>query len=237
MMASLLHVPPVQRYLAEKFLLRAPDQGRCLALTFDDGPSPRNTPALLDLLARKGIRATFFVLGKRLRHFGDIARRAHAEGHELANHSFHHVPLPLVPERVIRKEVLETEKLITAITGTKPRFFRPPMGWFSHRSLDVLVELGYEPVIGNIHPQDSSQPAVDVILARIRRQLVDGSIVILHDGGWRAHVDRSRTLETVDRLTDELGAAGYRFVTVGELAPLDATRPADSASPPHHSGS
>lgn len=236
-MASLLHVPPVQRYLAEKFLLRAPEQGRCLALTFDDGPNPRNTPALLDLLARKGIRATFFVLGKRLLHFGDIARRAHAEGHELANHSFHHVPLPLIPDRMIRREVLETEKLITAITGTKPRFFRPPMGWFSHRSLDVLVELGYEPVIGNIHPQDSGQPAVEVILSRIHRQLVDGSIVILHDGGWRANVDRSRTLETVDRLTDELGAADYRFVTVGELAPLDATRPADSASLPHRSDS
>ncbi len=237
MMASLLHVPPVQRYLAEKFLLRAPEQGRCIALTFDDGPSPRNTPVLLDLLARKGIRATFFVMGKRLLHFADIARRAHAEGHELANHSFHHLPLPLIPERVMRKEVLETEKLITAITGTKPRFFRPPMGWFSHRSLDVLVELGYEPVIGNIHPQDSSQPSVEVILSRIRRQLVDGSIVILHDGGWRANVDRSRTLETVDRLTDELGGEGYRFVTVGELVPLDATRPADSASPPHRSDS
>lgn len=218
-MASLLHVEPVRRYLEEHFLLSAPERGRCVALTFDDGPNPRNTPALLDLLARKGIRATFFVLGKRVHQFGEIARRAHEEGHELANHGYHHVPLPLVPARVVRKEVLETEKLIVQITGTKPRFFRPPMGWFSHRSLDLLTDLGYEPVIGNIHPEDSRQPPVEVLLGRIRKRLVDGSIVILHDGGWRARVDRSRTLDAVDRLTDDLGAEGYRFLTVGEMVP------------------
>lgn len=236
-MASLLHVEPVQRYLAEKFLLRAPERGRCVALTFDDGPNPRNTPVLLDLLARKGIRATFFVLGKRMQQFGAIARRAHAEGHELANHGYHHLPLPLVPSRLIRKEVLETERLIMDVTGEKPRFFRPPMGWFSHRSLELLMDLGYEPVIGNIHPEDSRQPPVDVLLGRIRRRLVEGSILILHDGGWRAQVDRSRTIEAVDRLTDELAADGYRFLTVGEMVPPPVTRPADSAAPPHPAGS
>ena len=216
-MPTLLHVESVQRYLRERFLLSVPDRERCLALTFDDGPNPRNTPRLLDMLGAKGIHATFFVLGKRLRQFGEIAARAHAEGHELANHGYHHLPLPLLPARVVRKEVLATERRIRRITGVKPVFFRPPMGWFSHRSLDQLSDLGYVPVIGDVHPRDSRQPSTEVILRRIHDRVSDGSIVILHDGGWYARVSRARTLEAVDRLTDELGEKGYRFLTVGEM--------------------
>jgi peptidoglycan/xylan/chitin deacetylase (PgdA/CDA1 family) len=91
------------------------------------------------------------------------------------------------------------------------------MGWFSHRCLRVLEDEGYQPVIGNIHPEDSRRPHPDVVLDRIRPRLTPGSIIILHDGGWRAAVDRSPTVETVDRLTDELGEAGYQFVTLEEL--------------------
>ncbi len=217
MSPTILHVDSVQRYLRGVVLCAVPERERTLALTFDDGPSPRNTPLLLDLLAAKGVRATFFVLGKRLARHGELVRRAHAEGHEIESHGHWHVPLPLLPTPLLRREIRRTGTAIEHWTGRRPRFFRPPMGWFSHRCLRVLEEEGYQPVIGNIHPEDSRRPPSEILLDRIRPRLAPGSILILHDGGWRERVDRTPTIEAVDRLTDELGAQGVRFVTVEEL--------------------
>ena len=229
MSPTLLHVDPVQRYLSGVVLCSVPERGRSVALTFDDGPNPRNTPVLLDLLARKNVPATFFVLGKRLRSYGEITRRAHDEGHEIENHGYWHLPLPLIPTPVLRREIRRAGEAIETWTGRRPRFFRPPMGWFSHRCLRVLEDEGYQPVIGNIHPEDSRRPHPDTVLRRIRARLGPGSIIILHDGGWRARVDRSPTIETVDRLTDELGEAGYSFVTLEKLAGI-SDRPEHSAT-------
>jgi peptidoglycan/xylan/chitin deacetylase (PgdA/CDA1 family) len=214
---TLLHVEPFQRYLRGVVLCSVPERGRTVALTFDDGPNPRNTPALLDLLGQKKVPATFFVLGKRLSRYGEISRRAHDEGHEIESHGYWHLPLPLMPNPILKREIRRTGEAIEKWTGRRPRFFRPPMGWFSHRCLRILEDEGYQPVIGNIHPEDSRRPHPDIVLGRIRPRLTPGSIIILHDGGWRATVDRSPTVETVDRLTDELGEAGYQFVTLEEL--------------------
>lgn len=223
---SLLHFDPVRQYLSERFLCAVPEREGCVALTFDDGPNPRNTPRLLDLLARKGVPATFFVLGRYVRRFPEIVRRAHDEGHEIANHTDRHVPLPLLPKSVLRRDVRRAERAIVDVTGRRPRFLRPPMGWFSHRTLEQIADLDYVPVIGNVHPRDSRQPPTDVILERMRPQLTDGSIIILHDGGWRPHVDRSNTIEAVDRLTDELLADGVRFLTLEEMTQSEGRDPA-----------
>ncbi|RKZ17237.1 polysaccharide deacetylase family protein [bacterium] len=220
MSPTLLHIDPIQRYLRGVVLCSVPERDHTIALTFDDGPNPRNTPALLDLLDRKKVPATFFVLGKRLNRFGEISRRAHDAGHEIESHGYWHLPLPLMPNSMLRREIRRTGEAIEKWTGRRPRFFRPPMGWFSHRCLRVLEDEGYQAVIGNIHPEDSRRPDPEVVLDRIRQRIAPGSIIILHDGGWRATVDRSPTIEAVDRLTDELGGAGYRFVTLEELVGL-----------------
>ncbi len=94
---------------------------------------------------------------------------------------------------------------------------RPPMGWFNDKVLEVTRGLGYEPVIGSIHPQDSRQPGLDTILRRVRRRIEPGAIIIMHDGGWRIGVDRSQTLAAIDIITDELLESGYRFQTLSEL--------------------
>ncbi len=91
------------------------------------------------------------------------------------------------------------------------------MGWFNDYVLKTVRELGYEPVIGSIHPRDSRRPGRDVIIERVRSRMEPGAGIILHDGGWRLGVDRSQTIEAVDRLTDELLAGSYRFMSVGEL--------------------
>jgi peptidoglycan/xylan/chitin deacetylase (PgdA/CDA1 family) len=212
-----LHVDPVQRYLRGVVLCSVPGRGKKIALTFDDGPNPRNTPRLLDLLGSRNVPATFFVLGSRLNCFGEISQRAHAEGHQIESHGYRHIPVPLLPSPILRREIRRAGDAIERWTGRRPRFFRPPMGWFSHRCVRVLEEEGYQPVIGNIHPEDSRRRRAEAILERIRGRIAPGSIIILHDGGWRAAIDRTPTIEAVDRLIDELGGDGYRFVTLQDL--------------------
>jgi len=227
MSPSLLDVPSVREYLAQRLLCEVKTPHKAVALTFDDGPHPRHTPWLLDMLAAKGINATFFVIGRRVRHYRDILARAFAEGHEIGNHTDHHVPLSLLPAGLITRELEVCGELVRNVTGIRPRFMRPPMGWINDTVLQVSRRLGYEPVIGSIHPQDSRQPGLPTILRRLHRRLAPGAILIMHDGGWRIRASRQQTLEAADILTDELLAADYSFPTLSNL--VDGT-PTEKAS-------
>jgi peptidoglycan/xylan/chitin deacetylase (PgdA/CDA1 family) len=217
MSPSLLDIASVREYLGKRLLCGVQTSEKRLALTFDDGPNPHNTPELLDTLAAKEIRATFFVVGRRVRRFRDLLARTAAAGHEIGNHCDHHVPLSALPAAIIRREINVCGNLVAAVTGRRPRFMRPPMGWINDKVLETARELGYEPVIGSIHPQDSRRPGTTTILRRIRRRLEPGAIIILHDGGWRIGCDRSQTIAAVDIITDDLLHAGYRFETLSEL--------------------
>ncbi len=217
MSPSLLDVASVRDYLSQRLLCRVKTTRKVVALTFDDGPHPQHTPWLLDMLAAKNIQATFFVVGRRVRHYRDILARTFDEGHEIGNHGDHHVPLSPLPAGLIARELNVCSDLIQGVTGTRPRFMRPPMGWINDKVLRVSKQLGYEPVIGSIHPQDSRQPGQTVILRRLRRRLEPGAIIILHDGGWRIRASRRQTLQAVDIFTDELLKEGYAFATLSGL--------------------
>ncbi len=230
MSPSLLDVPSVREYLAQRLLCEVKTARKAVALTFDDGPHPHHTPWLLDMLARKNLKATFFVIGRRVRPYRDILASAFAAGHEIGNHTDHHIPLSSLPAGLIRRELQVCGDLVTDVTGVQPRFMRPPMGWINDKVLRISRELGYEPVIGSIHPQDSRQPGLTTILRRLHRRLGPGAILIMHDGGWRIRASRQQTLEAVDILTDELLAAGYSFPTLGDLVDgADSERAVDES--------
>ncbi|MFQ5511837.1 MAG: polysaccharide deacetylase family protein [Candidatus Krumholzibacteriia bacterium] len=226
MSPSLLDIPAFLAYMSKRVLCRVATGEKRVALTFDDGPHPRYTPELLEMLEAKGIRATFFVVGRRVRQFGKVLERTFHAGHEIGNHSDRHVPLSLLPGGFIRREIAVAEKLIVEVTGERPSFLRPPMGWFDQRVLDVARHMGYRPVVGSIHPRDSRKPGTGVIVDRIRRRVEPGAIIILHDGGRWINSDRSQTVAAVDRITDDLVARGYRFETLSQLAAAP-----DAASP------
>ncbi len=215
---SVLHNRHVFSYLNGRLLCQVETAEKRLALTFDDGPHPKHTPQLLDMLERKGIQATFFVVGRRVRHFPDIVQRIAESGHEIGNHTYHHLPLPFLPSFLIRHQLSETENAVTRATGKRMRFMRPPVGWFTPRVLRVARAMGYEPVIGTVHPNDSRRPGESAIVERVRQRIQPGAIIILHDGGWRISADRSGTVAAADRLTDELLEGGYRFETLSQLA-------------------
>lgn len=214
---NLLEIPFIRRYLRRNLLCSVQTDEPRVALTYDDGPNPHHTPRLLDLLGKRGVRATFFLVGKRVRKHPALARRIAEEGHEIGNHGMNHVPVLLLPPPLVEDEARRAGTVLEEVTGRRPRFFRPPMGWFHTRGLKRLRDLGYQPVIGDIHPRDFTGPGVDVIVDFVMKRVVPGSIVILHDGGWREGVDRTQTIAATDRLIDHLEERKYRLQTLSEL--------------------
>jgi peptidoglycan/xylan/chitin deacetylase (PgdA/CDA1 family) len=217
MRASLLDVPSVRKRLERYLLCSVATEEKRVALTFDDGPHPRHTPRLLDILGAKGIPATFFLVGRRVVAFPGLAREIATRGHEIGNHGYAHVPLPFLPGPLLEREVERAGLVIEAATGVRPRFFRPPLGWFTPGALGAVRRLGYEPVIGTVHPRDSSRPGAGWIVDHLADRVRPGAILILHDGGWSLGVDRSQSIEAADRIIDVLGARGYRFQTLSRL--------------------
>jgi peptidoglycan/xylan/chitin deacetylase (PgdA/CDA1 family) len=182
-----------------------------VALTFDDGPHPEQTPRLLDLLAERGIRATFYLIGANAQAHPEIVERTLAEGHELGNHTWSHRFLTTQRSRSILEEVGSAHSVINDITGAPPATLRPPYGavtpglsgWMNSR-------FGYETVLWSVDAADWEGPDSDTITERLVSGARNGSIILVHDP-VPAVVEAMP--ETLDRLLDR----GFRFVTVGEL--------------------
>jgi polysaccharide deacetylase family sporulation protein PdaB len=190
-----------------------PGDEKMLALTFDDGPDPKETPPLLDLLKQYGVKATFFAIGNKVRQHPEIAKREAAEGHELANHTYSHPYLGQSSEEQIQREIADAQAAILETTGNKAHLFRPPGGVFNARVLEVSKRERVQMVMWSQDTRDWSQPGVGRIVRRVLRNVRNGDIILLHD-----HVSgRSQTADALKVLLPELIDKGYHFVTVSEL--------------------
>ncbi|MGI8558009.1 MAG: polysaccharide deacetylase family protein [Solirubrobacteraceae bacterium] len=152
-----------------------------MILTFDDGPSAAGTPALLDLLARHGLRATFFVLGSAAAQHPAIVRRIVADGHAVGNHSWDHPMLPALPEAVRRRQLARTSALIEQITGSAPDLFRPPYGASSAALEQQAAELGLSTQLWDVDTEDWSEPGAEAICAALLSARAE-DVVLMHDG-------------------------------------------------------
>jgi peptidoglycan/xylan/chitin deacetylase (PgdA/CDA1 family) len=191
-----------------------------LALTFDDGPHPEDTPPLLDLLDRYGAKATFFVVGKSARRYPELIERMAAAGHALGNHTWEHLSLPSLKGPFRRRQLAWTQEVLGPHASG---LFRPPYGEQSLGSrLDALA-LGLKVVCWDVIAEDWRDDPPEVMLARIYRRLRRGSIVLFHDTLYTTTDERFRdrrpTLASVERMLKVLGDR-YRFVTVPELMRL-----------------
>ncbi|HMG46467.1 MAG TPA: polysaccharide deacetylase family protein [Allosphingosinicella sp.] len=200
-----------------------------VALTFDDGPDPNWTPAILDVLRAKNVPATFFVVGANALSHPGLLRRIVAEGHELGNHSYTHPNFATIPDGEARLELNATERLVEAYTGRGMRLFRAP--YFGDAEPTTADELGpaltaqragYLNVGLHVDTEDWQQPGIAAIVANAVRAVSagnaerSGQIVLLHDGGG----DRAQTVAALPRIIDALRARGYRFVPTSALAGL-----------------
>ncbi|MFF5565665.1 polysaccharide deacetylase family protein [Streptomyces sp. NPDC012623] len=183
---------------------------RCIALTFDAGPS-EHTPRLLDILKEKKVHATFFLLGKNhvVKH-PELVRREADEGHEIANHTWSHKILTDLDADGIREELTLSQDAIAKITGRKPTLMRPPQGRTDDTIADVTRELGLAQVLWSATAKDYSTNDSALIEKRILDQADRDGIILLHD-------IYDGTVPAVPGIIDELKKRGYTFVTVPEL--------------------
>jgi peptidoglycan/xylan/chitin deacetylase (PgdA/CDA1 family) len=201
---------------------------RVFALTFDDGPDPRHTPAISRMLAERGHRATFFVLGRAVREHPDIAAAVVADGHELACHGDDHRLLAFASPRAVRAQLRTTEEAVRAATGVLPaRLFRAPHGVRSPWLTSTLRRAGYRLCAWDGTIFDTAEPGVDAIVQRVSRVLGKGRIVLLHDGDATAGgASRRQTVAALPRILDEAERRGLCSVhlstLVGEPAAADA---------------
>jgi cellulose synthase/poly-beta-1,6-N-acetylglucosamine synthase-like glycosyltransferase/peptidoglycan/xylan/chitin deacetylase (PgdA/CDA1 family)/spore germination protein YaaH len=221
---------------------RSGDHPGLIALTFDDGPDPKWTPKILDILRQENVPATFFVIGKNGQAYPDLIRRMMNEGHEVGNHTFTHPNLGEIPVFLTDLELNATQRLIESITGRSTILCRPP--FFGDAEADKpeevepayrAQELGYIVVGLRIDPDDWKLPiAADDIVQRTLKRALDtnaetrGQVVLLHDSGG----DRSATVEALPKMIHELRARGFKFVLTSELAGIsrDQAMPLVSSS-------
>src|SRR3954470_17027821 len=190
------------------------------ALTFDDGPDPDGTPAVLDALDAAGVRATFFVVGEQLMRNHAIAREAAARGHELALHGYEHVEHDSLRPQAARDDLARALGAFEAATGRRPRFFRPLYGRFSDASYDACRHLGLEPVYWSSWGMDWEALAPDRIADLVQRDLTPGAILLLHDSPRYGHrPDVQPTADAIGAVAARAGELGLRVERLGDLAP------------------
>lgn len=182
-----------------------------IALTFDDGPNPRETPRLLDMLRSRNIKATFYVVGRSAASHPNIIRRIVAEGHEIGNHTWDHKNLKTLSDAQVRWQLDKTRNAIVSASGVRPRTMRPPYGaMYPAQRAWVYREYGYPAVLWDVDPEDWRKPGASVIADRLIRNTRNGSILLLHD----LH---GSSVDAVPQTLDTLLRQGYQFVTVSQL--------------------
>lgn len=187
-----------------------PRDRKVVALTFDDGPDPVHTPALLDALATLDAKATFFVVGKDVDANPSVARRIAREGHELGNHTYGHRYLPLATSRSVAKELRDADRAIKRATGVVPQIARPPWGGRSPWTVRTFARLAKRLVLWDVNSFDwKGKPARDVV-ERVLERTRPGSIILLHEAREGGEV----TIEAVKLLVPALRARGFELVTV-----------------------
>ncbi|PYL30791.1 MAG: polysaccharide deacetylase [Verrucomicrobia bacterium] len=185
--------------------------GPYIAMSFDDGPSATLTPKLLDLLATRHIKATFFVIGENVMEHPEIVAQAAREGHEIGNHSWSHPNLAKMSQESVRSQLQRTDAAIKNATGERPTLMRPPYGSITDREKHwIHDEFGYRIILWDVDPYDWKRPGPAVVRNRILKETRPGSIVLSHD-------IHPGTIEAMPSTLDALEAKGFKFVTVSEL--------------------
>jgi len=191
---------------------------RQLALTYDDGPNDPHTLRLLEVLAKHGIHATFFLIGRYVQQRPEIAREIVQAGHVVGNHTFNHPLLIFKSESEIRSQLSACRAALQDAIGQHSNLFRPPFGGRRPAVLRIARELALEPVLWNVTGYDWNAPPATVIERKVARQLRGGDVILLHDGGHKQMgADRSQTVIATDHLIARYQAQDYEFVTIPQM--------------------
>lgn len=205
-----------QRYPDVFFLQGAANENQ-VALTFDDGPDPRFTNDVLDVLNQYNVPATFFLMGSRAVAYPEIVTRIQNEGHVIGNHTYFHPNLAEESSlETLEREVSRTEDALNDIIGFRTRLFRPPYGFLYNELVEKLAEMNYFVIGWSVDSLDWQEDPPEVIASNVLDITHPGAIILMHDGAdWDG--DRTNTIEALKQIIPTLQEQGYEFVTVPEL--------------------
>lgn len=182
------------------------DKGK-IALTFDDGPDPTHTTQLLEGLAKRKVKASFFITGENAENYPDLVKRMYEEGHLIGNHTYSHMQLTKSNREAFKAELVRTNEIIKEITGEEVVFVRPPYGSWD-KSFEE--ELNMFPVLWTVDPLDWCSSDVACVISKVIPKVKENSIILMHD-------EYASTVTAALQIVDELQKQGYEFVTVDEI--------------------
>lgn len=186
---------------------------KVVALTFDDGPDPRFTPKVLDILKKEKVRATFFLIGKSVVKNIVIDKRYTKEGQEVGNHTYNHAHLLALTPSQINKELADTNRVILKYIGQEPIWFRPPRRQYNNSIIDIAKKNHLDTVLWNVAMENHLVKTPMAMAKRVIYKVRPGSIILMHDGV----LDRTKSVEALPIVIKALKAKGYRFVTLSQL--------------------
>ena len=202
---------------AQTVLRRGVKQGKMIALTFDDGPHPTHTPKILKILKSNDVKATFFMLGSRIKEYGKIAANVHAAGHDIGNHSYSHPFFSKAKHEKIDKEISRTDEAIKKITKYKEvKFLRPPYGSLPKYVIKKAEDEGFYVVMWSLDSKDYQGHSVDYMLDKILKRIKSGDVMLFHD-------IHPNTVKLMTEMIPILKKAGFKFVGLNEIYDLNYT--------------
>lgn len=194
-------------------ITRAHTNQKVAALTFDDGPDPRYTLEVLEILKKYQVTATFFVVGEDALLNPEIITAQFRAGHEVENHSFTHPDLMKNTDLTTNEEILWCQEVIAKLTDREPLYFRPPRGLYNRDIVKLAGVYGYRVVLWTVCLENRNAPTPEAMAQRVVKKCVPGSIILAHDG----RTDRSKSVKALPILIESLQDKGYRLVTLHQL--------------------
>jgi peptidoglycan/xylan/chitin deacetylase (PgdA/CDA1 family) len=208
-----------------EIIWRVKTKKKVVALTLDDGPDPKYTPTVLALARKKGLKLTFFLVGREIVDHPSLARQEVAEGHAIGNHSWDHPNMTQKSEHQDLREIERCEDEIERICGERTHLFRPPKGYWDGDTFRAGAGLGYRMILWSIALEHHSAKTPEAMAKRVADNIAPGMIILAHDGEPCHPVDRHQTIKALPLLVEALQAKGYRFVTIPELLALGSKEP------------
>ena len=184
-----------------------------IALTFDDGPHPRYTPEILDILKKYDVKATFFLIGENIALYPKLVERILREGHEIGNHTFTHRSIGEYTEHQLGSEMEHCEAVIYEVIEYQPKLFRPPGGRLDQKVKRLAEAFGYKVILWNIDTRDWAHESPEAIMKNVIENIEAGSIILMHD----FIATNSPTPRALELFLPRLLEEGYHFAVVSEL--------------------
>ncbi|MEM9399787.1 MAG: polysaccharide deacetylase family protein [Verrucomicrobiota bacterium] len=207
--ASPVETPPAVNEVIRKphFVNSGPGFGNRVALTYDDGPTPDVTDVILEELARRKLRATFFMIGNKIKAYPSLAKEVAAAGHEIANHTLTHPKLNRLSEKRVDYEIKKTQEIMQDVIGKNPVWFRPPYGAFRKNQGSIPMQHDLGIAYWSVDPRDWAKPGTKHIITHISKRTTAGSIILLHD----LH---KQTAQATPGVLDQLQEQAFNLTTM-----------------------